>query len=209
MKTKTGYEKACVVAMCLLITMSLVLSGCQTYGEAAGLGAATGAGAGAVIGHQSGHAGEGAVIGAVLGTIAGLVAHDVKARRSMDEQTTAQRHQYDSQQGEVLELDDAQVYPHFVKPGNMAEATIQYALLGVPSKGVDVVETRILKRNNEVIAELSSKTFRRTAGTWVSTLPFRISDSLEPGEYVIMQVVQTRQSRISASSAFTVGTSVR
>lgn len=208
MTTGNKWVKSCAFAMSLLVAIALVLSGCQTYGEAAGLGATTGAGAGAVIGNQSGHAGEGAVIGAVLGTIAGLVAHDVKARRSMDAETTAQRHSYDSQQGEVLELDDAQVYPHFVKPGNMAEATIQYALLGVPSKGVDVVETRILKRNSEVIAELSSKTFRRTAGTWVSTLPFRISDSLQPGEYVIMQVVQTGQSRISASSSFTVGTTV-
>ncbi len=188
-----------------LAILALVLSGCQTYGEAAALGGAAGAGTGAIIGHQSGHAGEGAVIGAVVGTIAGLVAHDVKARRSMDAQTTAQRLGYSPQQGEVLQLEDSQVLPSFVRAGNMVEATIQYVLLGVPTRGTDVRETRALLRNGEVIAELSSKTFRRSNGTWVSTLPFRVPGNLTPGEYTMVQTVATAQSQISSSTRFTVG----
>lgn len=198
-------RKTFLLATTLLAVPALILSGCKTYGESAALSGAGGAGVGAIIGHQSGHQGEGAIIGAVLGAVTGLVAHDIKARRTQDSRATAGRYGYDPQLGEMLQLEDAQVYPRLVKPGNMAEATVQYALLGVPGRGVDVRETRTLRRGEEVIAELSSKTFKRTEGTWVSTLPFRVSEDLEPGEYTMTQVVQTAQSRISSNTRFSIG----
>lgn len=188
----------------LAAALGLAAVGCQTYGEAGALGAALGAGTGAVIGHQSGHAGEGAVIGAVLGGVTGLIAHDVKARRARDAQTTAAQYGYTSAQGEVLQLEDATVYPSVVKAGNMLEATIQYALLGTPARGVTVTETRSLRRGGEVIADLSSKQFTRTAGTWVSTLPFRVPNDLQPGQYTLVQTVRTAQSQVSRNIAFQV-----
>ena len=72
------------VSMAVVGSLGITLSGCQTYGEAAGLGAGAGALAGGIIGHQSGHAIEGALIGAAVGGAAGLIAHDIKARRERD-----------------------------------------------------------------------------------------------------------------------------
>ncbi|HPX87291.1 MAG TPA: hypothetical protein PKZ59_11460, partial [Candidatus Hydrogenedentes bacterium] len=59
-------KKTAIWCLTLLLGagMLLSLSGCETYGGAAGLGAGVGALAGGVIGHQSGHALEGAAIGA-------------------------------------------------------------------------------------------------------------------------------------------------
>ena len=187
-----------------LLSIAIVASGCQTYGESGAAGAAAGAGTGAIIGHQSGHQGEGAVIGAVLGGLLGLIVHSERTRKTRDAATTAQAYPVDSQEGEHLQFEDAQVYPSSVKRGNLAEATIQYALLGVPTLGVDVAESRTLKSGDQVLAELSTHHFTRTNGTWVSTLPFRIPQSIEPGEYTIVQSVQTAQSRISSNTRFIV-----
>jgi uncharacterized protein YcfJ len=173
--------------------------GCQTYGEAGGLGAALGAGTGAIIGHQSGHAGEGALIGGVLGGLTGLVAHDIKAQKQRDRAQTAAQYKYQSTQGEMLTLENAQVLPSSVRPGNLVEASMQYALLGTGG-GTKVTETRTLKRGDEVIAEVSSKTFTRDDGTWVSTQQFKIPENVVPDMYTVVQVVQTAQSRISGSA---------
>jgi len=191
-------------ATALILAASIAVSGCQTYGESGAGGAAGGATAGAIIGHQSGHQGEGAVIGAVLGGLTGLIIHSERTRKTRDSRTTARDYPQESREGEVLELEDAQIYPHAVKRGNMAEATIQYALLGTTGRGAEVLETRCLKKGNEMLAELSSKHFTRSNGTWVSTLPFRVPDTLEPGKYVVIQTVKTSRSQISSSVAFNV-----
>jgi uncharacterized protein YcfJ len=197
--------KVCIAAAMIA---ALAAAGCQTYGESAAAGAATGAAAGAIIGNQSNSQGEGAVIGAVLGGLGGLIAHDVKVNKAEDRSQTAKEYGYDSTQGEVLELEDVQVYPRMVESGNMLEATIQYALLGTPSDGVAVRETRRLKRGGETIADLSTKNFTRTDGTYVSTLPFELPRRLEPGEYTMVQIVQTPQSQIMGSVKFIVSADV-
>ena len=187
----------------LLICLALAVSGCETYGQAGGLGAALGAGTGAIIGNQSGHAGEGAAIGAVVGGLAGLVAHDVKARRQKAAAETAAQYNYQPAQGEMLTLESAQALPSQVQAGNMIEASIQYALLGTGS-GATVRESRTLMRGDEVIAEVSSKSFTRNDGTWVSTQQFKIPNNQPAGQYRVVQIVETAQNRISGSAYFTV-----
>ncbi len=178
-------------------------AGCQTYGEAGALGAALGAGAGAIIGHQSGHAGEGALIGAALGGVTGLIAHDIKARKQKDRAATATEYDYQPSQGEMLTLENAQALPSTVRRGNLIESSIQYALLGTGG-GTQVTETRELRRGEEVIAEVSSKTFTRDDGTWVSTQQFKIPANVQPGTYKVKQVVRTAISRISSVTQFRV-----
>ncbi|MBI4559577.1 MAG: hypothetical protein HY706_18475 [Candidatus Hydrogenedentes bacterium] len=191
----------------LLTAAGLVISGCQTAGGSAGLGAALGAGAGAIIGHQSGHAGEGALIGAALGGLTGLVVHDVKARKAREREATAAQYNYQPSQGEMLTFEEASAMPNTVKQGNMVEGSIQYALLGTAQGGATVTETRVLKRGNSVLSEMSSKQFTRTDGTWVSSQQFKVPQNLEPGQYSLVQTVQTAKSRISGTSEFTVAAS--
>jgi len=188
-----------IVALCVAV----VLAGCQSYGAAAGTGAGIGALTGAIIGHQSGHAGEGALIGAAVGAGAGLIAHDIKVKRARSAEETKAQYGYNESQGEVLTLETSQALPSTVMRGNMMEATIQYAIMGTGG-GVQVRETRTVMRNGGTVSELSSKTFTRTDGTWVSTAQFEVPERWEPGTYTMVQTVQTPSSRISDSAVFTV-----
>lgn len=178
-------------------------SGCQTYGEAGGLGTALGAATGAIIGNQSGHAGEGAIIGGVLGGIAGLVAHDIKAQKAKSAQETAQQYNYQPSQGERLTFERAEVLPNVVTPGNTIETTIQYALLGTGS-GTTVTETRSLLRGDQLVSDLSTSSFNRNDGTWVSSQEFRLPNNLSPGQYTILFRVSTNLSSISGRANFVV-----
>ncbi len=188
-----------MMACGLLLTMA----GCQTYGEAGGLGAVLGGTAGAIIGHQSGNALEGAAIGAALGGITGLIVHDIKAQKAKERQATVDYYNYQPSQGEVLSLEESYVGPNVTRAGAMIEATLQYAIIGTGGN-TQVKETRRLLRGEKVVAELSSKTFNRSDGTWVTSQQFKLPSNLKPGQYSLIQKVETNKSTIFGTADFTV-----
>ncbi len=191
-----------LMSLGLTCTILVTMSGCQTYGEAGGLGAGAGALAGGLIGSRSGRTVEGAIIGGLVGGAAGLIAHDIKARRMRTRaETEAAYANYTPAQGEMLTLERSEVLPATARPGEMAEASIQYALLGA-GPGVQVSEQRSLMRGDRMIADLSTHNFTRDDGTWVSAQPFRIPTNLEPGIYTIVTTVRTARSAISAQADF-------
>lgn len=189
------------IACCLIFTMA----GCQTYGEGAGAGATLGAIAGGVIGHQSGRALEGAAIGAAIGGLAGLIAHDIKVQRAKSRQQTMEQYQYEPapDRGELLKLEEYYVSPSVAAPGSRIAASLQYAILG-PGNSTPVTETRRLMQGDKVIADLSSETFTRQDGTWLTTQDFSLPNNLRPGEYVLVQRVETPQSSVFGAARFTV-----
>ncbi len=191
------------ISLGLVGCLGVMMAGCETYGEAAGLGAGTGAVAGGIIGHQSGRTVEGAVIGGLVGGAIGLVAHDIKARRMRSRAETEAEYNYTPAQGEMLTLERSEVLPANVRPGEMADASIQYALLGTGG-GVEVSEQRSLMRGERMIADVSTHTFTREDGTWVSSQPFRLPSNLDPGQYTIVTVVRTARSAVSSQAQFTV-----
>ena len=190
---------------CAALSLSLLagVSGCQTYGEAVGAGAGLGALAGGIIGHQSGNALEGAAIGAALGAAGGAIVHDVKVREQRSAQQTAVTYDYQPQRGMELHAEDASVLPSTVHPGQLIEASIQYALLGA-DQGVSVRETRTLLRGERLIAGLADKKFTRSSGTWVSTLPFELPRGLQPGIYTLRQDVYAGELHIFRAIDFNV-----
>ncbi len=192
-----------IIAVILSAGLVLSAAGCQTYGEAAGLGAGVGAVTGAIIGNQSGNALAGAAIGAVAGGVVGLIAHDIKARKDKSQQETAQAHNYQPQQGEMLSLDRTEVMPNPVRPGEMFTGSVTYALLGVGG-GVQVTESRQLLRGDQVIADVSSQSFTRADGTWVSTQEIRMPSDSRPGQYTLVTSVRTAKSAISGRAQFAV-----
>lgn len=192
-----------VFAGVMAVGLALAMAGCETYGQAGGLGAGLGAATGAIIGHQSGHALEGAAIGAAVGGITGLIAHDIKVKRARSRQETEQQYNYQPQQGEMLRFERAEVLPPRARPGEMIESTIQYALLGTGA-GVQATEQRTLLRGQQVIADLSTQSFNRQDGTWVSSQEFRLPTNLQPGQYTIKTAVRTAQSAISGNAGFVI-----
>jgi hypothetical protein len=198
MKTRNRWI-AGLLACCLLIS----LTGCETTGQSAGLGAAIGGAAGAIIGHQSGHALEGAAIGAAAGGLAGWFIHDVRAERKANREKTVETYNYEPSQGEVLSLEESFVTPNVAAPGDTITASLQYAIIG-SGGSTKVKETRRLLRGEKVVAELSSKQFSREDGTWVTTQQFKLPSNLKPGQYSMIQRVETDQSSIFGTAEFTV-----
>lgn len=191
-------------AVALLLCAALLagsLGGCQTYAQGGALGAGLGAGAGAAIGSTKGKALEGAIIGAVAGTVVGLIGHDIKARRAKSQEQTAQEYRYEPTQGEMLTWEQGTVLPRNARPGEMVEASAQYALLG-SGGGVQVSESRKLFQGDRLIAEVSSRNFTRTDGTWVSAQNIRLPGNLNPGQYSIRTEITTNKSRISGVAPF-------
>jgi len=191
---------ACLM-MAVGVTMGMV--GCETVGQSAGLGAALGGATGAVIGHQSGNALEGAAIGAAVGAASGAIAKDIHNRRKRSRQETEQQYNYQPAQGQIMNLEEYSVIPSVVRPGGRIEATMEYALLGT-NGAVTVTETRKLLRNDQIIAELSSKQVTRDDGTWLSAQQIKLPNDLPPGVYTLQQRAYTNQSAVSGISRFTV-----
>lgn len=195
------------LAVCLL-TVGLVAAGCETMAGSAGTGAALGAGTGAIIGHQSGRAWEGAAIGAVLGGITGAVVHDVRERRARTQQETLahyqEQHNYQPDQGRMMEMESVRVAPSEVRPGGRAEAVMEYAVLGMGAGGTEVTEAWSFMRGGRTVSELSARTVNRQDGTWVSTLQFQVPEDTEPGVYTMSQRVQGGGLNISGQSQFEV-----
>lgn len=201
MRNRT-YWTPVALACCL----ALALTGCQTYAGSAATGAVAGGVIGGIIGNQSGNAAEGAAIGAVIGGVGGLIVKDIKVRRQRNKAETETQYEgvYNDTEGEFLQLEDTAVLPSRVQQGNMADTSITYALLGTPPEGVQVRESRTLRQGDRVLNEISTKSFTRTDGTWVSSQEFRVPQNLAPGEYAIATNVVTPQSQISALEPFTV-----
>ena len=190
---------AAATAFCL----GLTLAGCQTYGESASLGAVLGGTAGAIIGHQSGHALEGAAIGAALGGLTGLIVHDVKVQQAKSREQTITDYQYTPGSGEVLSLEESVVTPQVIPAGGRITASLQYALIS-GAGGTPVTETRQLLRGEKVVANLSSKKFTRQDGTWLTTQEFTLPNNLKPGEYALIQRVETAGASIFGTATFVV-----
>jgi len=201
-----------VVATALVAGMT----GCETTGESVGLGALIGAGAGALIGSASGNAAEGAIIGAVVGGAGGAISHDVRKTKSEKRRSAAETYEiykYEpieptattpvTSQNLGLVFEEGSVVPAAIRRGAMVEGTMQYAVLGAGA-GREITETRIIKLDGEVISQVSSKTFTRNDGTWISRQEFRIPEGWKPGEYTLEQVVQSGDTWVSGTVKFIV-----
>lgn len=187
-------KKGLVKAIAFACISAMVVAGCATAGQSAGAGAGGGALLGGIIGHQSGHALEGALIGAAVGALAGYGFHKVKVKREEARQTrsaeqTIQEKNYEPEQGLKLDVEDYQVTPGTVAPGDTVQAKLVYSTLGTGSAGTEVKEVREL-RVEDSKKELDKATETRTDGTWDSTVDITIPDTAKAGQYTLAQSVQ-------------------
>lgn len=203
-------KKGLVTTVVFACVSAMIVAGCATAGGSAGAGAGGGALLGGIIGHQSGHALEGALIGAAVGALAGYGFHKVKVKREEARQTrtaeqTIQDKSYEPEQGLKVDVEDYQVSPGTVAPGDTVKAKLVYATLGT-GEGVEVKEVREL-RVEDSKKELDQATETRTDGTWESTLDIEIPDSAKAGQYTLAQSVQVGdQAPQEKLSTFTVET---
>ncbi len=202
-------KKFVAIKLALLFTAAVIASGCQTVGEnpGAATGGAVGAGAGAIIGSQMSAPGartEGAVIGAIIGGLTGAILghynYDVQRTR----QDTAQRYAYNPSQGTVVYIEDVQVYPVRVRPGDRVDMRVTYALLTPdPNMPVRVNEIREIKSNGQIIGK-PEVTVTRYGGTFTTTVPLFVPRNAVEGVYKVMTIIDAGSAKDSRESSFEV-----
>jgi len=178
----------------------IVVTGCASTGQSAGLGALLGAGAGAALG-GSGDRAEGAIIGALVGAAAGAIIHDVRkrSRQVADKDATYEKHdEWEPAQGFQLKMEDATVSPSTAQPGDEVTARMRYAALGVPEEQVAVSEKYTMVTPDGKSVELKDGSEMRTEGTWESDVSFRVTDKTMPGSYKIYQSVAADEQRLES-----------
>lgn len=173
-------------------------------GGSAALGGLLGGGAGAIIGNQSGHAAEGALIGAALGALAGVVVHDVRARQVRSAEETAATHEYTPEQGLRIIGESAAVSPTSVTPGGTVTTSVTYAVMGADASGITVNERRVLKKNGEILKDVSTSDVVRTDGTWESTQEIKFPANAPAGTYEMAQTVSAANIQVEQNTLFTI-----
>ena len=127
--------------------------------------------------------------------------YDANRDGKVSAQETVVEYDYRPTQGESLVFESSTIEPDVITRGSMTTAGMQYALMG-SGAGKQVTETRVIRRDGELISQISSQSYTRNDGTWVSTQQFRIPENWEPGKYSIEQTAQTNQSAVSGMTNF-------
>jgi len=192
------WKKAKVGTVSLVTVAALVLVGCETTGQSAGLGALVGGAAGAIIGAQSGNTAEGAAIGAVVGAgIGALVGHVKKKRLASREQVIEE---YKSAGAPVpsdptVTLEQVTVAPDAVKYGDVVNVDGKYTMLN-PAPTTERTGTIALIGPDGT--KLHEGPITLEEGRESFTVPIKTNKELPAGEYKVH--VQMKNGASSASN---------
>jgi hypothetical protein len=189
-------------------------------------GAGIGAAGGAVVGGLAGGT-KGAVVGGLLGALAGGVIGNYVERR---ETTTPQSGSWPqtasspptapspsptvSTSGSaaprahtngavVVRVDQVQVQPSLVRPGETVSLNATYSVLSPPNQLVAVREIREVRLNGELVANPAVEAARQT-GTYSTALPITIPATASTGKYEVTTTVASGDLRSTSTTSFSV-----
>lgn len=192
----------------IILIMNLVVwtAGCATLEEhkgaavGAGVGGAAGAAAGAIFGKSTGAAVVGGLLGALAGGVIGHYAYDKKKTK----EETADTYNYNPSQGAMLRIEEANISPQTVSPGEEVQLSMTYAVL-TPSSGIEtsITEIREITREGEIVGRPEARV-SRVDGTYTSTIPLRLPPNAPEGEYRVTSTVKSPTASDVRVSYFTV-----
>ncbi|MFH1934934.1 MAG: glycine zipper domain-containing protein [Pseudomonadota bacterium] len=196
-----------LISSVVIITFVTLLSGCQSIPQkhkgaatGAGVGAATGAVAGAVIGKSTKGAVIGALLGALVGGAIGHYAYDKK--RTRDE--TVQTYNYKESHGKILTIEEASSSPQTVRPGDVVEMKMTYAVLNPSAEAkTSITEIREVTYSGELVGKPEVRV-ERGDGTYTSTVPIRLPSDAKKGVYKVRTIVQSENTKDTKEISFTV-----
>jgi hypothetical protein len=166
----------------------------------AGAGGAVGGIAGAVIGHGTGAVVAGALIGALLGGVVGHFAYDQQRTREQ----TAQTYKYQSSQGAVLTIENTYVSPPTVRPGDVVDLKMTYAVLNPsPNARTRITEIREISYRGELVGRPEINV-EQIDGTYTTTVPLRLPSNAAPGTYRVKSMVESANAKDTRETTFTV-----
>jgi len=200
MKTKIISLVLCFTVVSLSIGCSTVMEEHRGAAVGAGAGGAVGGIAGAVIGHGAGAVVAGALIGALVGGVIGHFAYDQQRTREQ----TAETYKYNESRGTVLTIENAFTSPPTVRPGDVVDLKLTYALL-TPSPGTKtkITEIREITYKGEMVGRPEVRV-EHTDGTYTSTVPLRLPANAAKGTYRVKTMVESQNTKDTRETNFTV-----
>ncbi len=183
-------KKHLVLVMTACILISLIIVGCETTGQSAALGGLLGAAAGGIIGNQSGHALEGALIGAALGGITGAIISNERQKRLATKEEA--ENIYFQETGKratepVVSVNDLEVVPANVKPGEKLAASCTYSVIG-PEASPREGYLHIMRNGNTIQKVKMNEKIED--GKMAYSSDITLPNDLEDGNYdVVMEVI--------------------
>lgn len=196
-----------IFSIFLIVAFVSAISSCQTVPEehkgaavGAGVGAATGAATGAVLGKSTKAAVIGGLIGALLGGAVGHYTYDKQKTREQ----TAQTYNYNASQGTILTIEEATFSPRSVRPGDVLEIKMTYAVL-TPSPGttIGVTEIREITHEGQLVGRPEVRV-ERSDGTFSSAVPIRLPTSAKKGLYRVKVMVEAGNVKDTKEMSFTI-----
>jgi hypothetical protein len=178
------------VAAILLLTLAVGLTGCETVQQnpKTSIGAGAGAAGGALIGGLIGRNTTGVVAGGLLGALAGGALGYYLDRQERTRDDAARTVSYDPSQGVVVRLEQAQVSPGTVRPGETVNLIGTYTVLTPSPESVEVRETREVRHAGRLVANPTTS-FTRPNGTFTSALPVTLPANAARGAYEVTLTV--------------------
>ena len=166
----------------------------------AGAGGAVGGIAGAVIGHGTGAVVAGALIGALVGGVVGHFAYDQQRTKEQ----TASTYKYNESKGTVLSIEKAFTSPPTVRPGEVVDLKVTYALI-TPSSSTKtkITEIREITYKGEMVGRPEVRV-EHSDGTYTSTVPLRLPTSAGKGTYRVKTMVESQYAKDTRETTFTV-----
>jgi hypothetical protein len=194
-------------AVMLILALIILCPGCQAVPEqhkGAAVGAGAGAAAGAVAGAALGRSTKAAVIGGLAGALLGGVIGHYAYDRQRTREETAQVYNYQPEQGTVLTIEDASLSSEQVRPGDVLEIKMTYAVLTpTPEKQVAITEVREITHGGELVGRPEVRV-ERADGTYSSTVPLRLPSNAKTGKYQVRVSIEAENLKDTRELSFTV-----
>jgi surface antigen len=187
MKTKIITVFLCLFFVSWSVGCSTIMEEYRGTAVGAGAGGAVGGIAGAIIGHGTGAVIAGALIGALVGGVVGHFAYDHQRTREQ----TAKTYNYAPSKGSVLTIENANASPSTVRPGEVVDLKLTYAVLNPsPNTKTRITEIREITYKGETVGRPEVRV-EHTDGTYTSTVPLRLPSSASKGTYRVKTMVQS------------------
>ncbi len=195
-----------IISVAVVVSL-VVVGGCSSIMEehrGAAVGAGAGAATGAIIGGVAGRSVTGVVVGSLIGGLVGGAVGHYAYDQPREREQTARVYNYSPSQGPVLRIEDAVPSPNVVRPGDLVDLKMTYAVLN-PSQNAQtkITEIREIVHNGELVGK-PEVTVTRTDGTYNSSVPLRLPSNAPRGEYRVVNVVQSANAKDTRETRFQV-----
>lgn len=192
-----------ITATGLLLVLVLTFSFCGTIPEEH-KGAAIGAGLGAVAGVLLGGDTEGRIVGGLIGALVGGAIGHYTYDMQKSGRETAETYDYTPSQGTMVTIEDVEMSPGSLGPGEVVKMKVTYAVL-TPSgdSPIDITEIRNITHDGMLVGEPQIRVTRKS-GTYTSAVPLRLPPDANKGTYLVTTSIQSAAASDVRQSRFTV-----